>query len=941
MNFGDDDLLADILSDGSDDSFFDDPKVTRRKSTIKNPDKSKEIEAKPYDHLSSVTSNIDSGGTKTNLKTDWLGLGNIKNSEVTSSPSKSKKPIKKISFDDEDILGTLGLNKRLPNIKVDETQEEGISGTKAKKSEFLESILKPNKKDEVHEVSLKSFHPTDVSDTEKNTNINSTLNVQKYTSESNVPRENRRKRILSGLVDPLGLFSDESKNEFTMMKKFDDLKHTRAHSLSSSDVKDIDNLSSNKSTFGDASRSAPNLFEPQSLPDWLGESSKLKSSGKNWGSVPTTESKSELTLLDKSENAMITEKHIETTPQLSQSTIHPMNLENTDSQANYLNPLFVNQKMAQSHMEYQSTAITLQQQESQILMALQMKKYEDNLNAIQRQQQEILNKQEQQFSSLLERQFMKQQAMENNMKLQQERINNHIQLLLAQPKFDISKPPPEDIENAKQTVEENQVKAYENLISCLKQRQHEEIFILEESYKKQISILEETAQKTENRLKLELETTLLRNEEYVKNMMENHDLELNKLRKKNEETESEHAKEIKMIRENHMRVIDEMRNEHNVVVENIREFMRSEATIQKDSGEFGQKLETNIQLLFNNSNALQNMSDKIGNDYGVLTTAREETLKAREKEIEMMRNTLNKCRESAETERTQLLGLVASLETKIAEQNQAGREELWTLKQAMSTLAARSAAFDRETEFSRASIEKEREQLKALKESMLADQERIMLQLTEEKLTISAAKSRLETTSKLNVQYDVQKAKAELDAAMEVAREAAEMTDREREALQKQLCEVESRKRNLQDRERKLASREIELTRLVQAAEAKSQEGEKALEESKIIEMRCNDRMKQLQFQLTQLSNREKKITEEKIALSKERIALNTLIQQKKWCTLCGENQNPENMKGDWNNDFIQDNILHFPRFDVSEAELIRLQFEDREENPISSFKNS
>lgn len=73
---------------------------------------------------------------------------------------------------------------------------------------------------------------------------------------------------------------------------------------------------------------------------------------------------------------------------------------------------------------------------------------------------------------------------------------------------------------------------------------------------------------------------------------------------------------------------------------------------------------------------------------------------------------MEKCRESAETERAHLLGLVRSLETKIAELNQTTREERWAMQQAVSTLSARSAAFDREIEFSRASIEREREQLK-------------------------------------------------------------------------------------------------------------------------------------------------------------------------------------------------------------------------------------
>ena len=77
-----------------------------------------------------------------------------------------------------------------------------------------------------------------------------------------------------------------------------------------------------------------------------------------------------------------------------------------------------------------------------------------------------------------------------------------------------------------------------------------------------------------------------------------------------------------------------------------------------------------------------------------------------------MRATLEKAREIAETERVQLLALIRSLETKLAEQSQNSREESWALRQAAATLTARSAALDREAEFTRASLEREREQLK-------------------------------------------------------------------------------------------------------------------------------------------------------------------------------------------------------------------------------------
>lgn len=196
---------------------------------------------------------------------------------------------------------------------------------------------------------------------------------------------------------------------------------------------------------------------------------------------------------------------------------------------------------------------------------------------------------------------------------------------------------------------------------------------------------------------------------------------------------------------------------------------------------------------------------------------------------------------------------------------------------------------------------------------MLAEQEKTLLQLTEEKLSLAAEKSRLETSNKLMINYDSQKSKAEIDAAVQIAKEATEMADKERENLHKERCEIEKVKRSLQDQERKLSLRETEVENLMKEAERKKNEGEKAIFESKSIENKYNERLKDLQNQLVMLSSREKKIAEEKIALSKERLSLNTLMRQTKKCSLCSADP----QKLDENNLNINSaNLPYFARFD-------------------------
>lgn len=77
-----------------------------------------------------------------------------------------------------------------------------------------------------------------------------------------------------------------------------------------------------------------------------------------------------------------------------------------------------------------------------------------------------------------------------------------------------------------------------------------------------------------------------------------------------------------------------------------------------------------------------------------------------------MQISLEKQRAASDAERAQLLALVHSLETRVAEQIQGTREERWALQQATATVAARSSALDREAEFVRRNLERERDEAK-------------------------------------------------------------------------------------------------------------------------------------------------------------------------------------------------------------------------------------
>lgn len=179
---------------------------------------------------------------------------------------------------------------------------------------------------------------------------------------------------------------------------------------------------------------------------------------------------------------------------------------------------------------------------------------------------------------------------------------------------------------------------------------------------------------------------------------------------------------------------------------------------------------------------------------------------------------------------------------------------------------------------------------------MLAEQEKMIMQLTEEKLQLSSEKARIQVSSKLTNTYDTERIKAEAEAAIQVAKELTEKVHQERNYLNRQKAELETLKRNIMERERELDDKQVELEFLVQDTQRKLKDDKRVLSEAKIMENMYKERLQELQQQWTSITNRERKLAEEKVLLSKERLALYTQSKINKNCGLCkadGQMQEP------------------------------------------------
>lgn len=479
MNFDLDDPLGDLLSDGSNDSFFE--KNTKKAVETKNKDvgsSSKQAPAtskmenlfgittedvKPPPKTQQVYQSSTLSGHESSIKKNGPLQKSIKG---FSSPAKTTKSInlkKEITFEeDDDTSLDLGFDPKKPK-------------SASKKSSILSDLLgvsEPRKT--ATTVNKPKTPPTRVPNSANLSRQNISEKSESVVNEAiggptYAASPVGRSRTLSkhesstSLNDPLGLFSSNTASE----------------------TKIVDNQSTKQ-------------IIPTTTTDWLGigddSQSKKSEPLKNLQISALVPNFSKKQPYDQHQLEL---QGIPLSTAVDSSS-HPIrNIAET------LKPNISEtaQILTTTTKETETALTALKHQESQLVIAAQMKNQEVALMEMQKRQQEMLHKQETNFNELLQKQLHRQSALEIDIKRQQERINSHIQILMSQPMSEIKNGKNDDerptISNEKQPTAKTEIDEY---------RMNEIVL------RSDIKILE-------------LEK--LRLENLVHNIEPNHDLELN------------------------------------------------------------------------------------------------------------------------------------------------------------------------------------------------------------------------------------------------------------------------------------------------------------------------------------------------------------------------------------------------------------------------------
>ncbi|EAT41597.1 AAEL006760-PA, partial [Aedes aegypti] len=827
MNFDLDDPLEGLLSDGSNDSLFgnENAKVSKKSSASSKP----EVKQSKMEDLFGIKSDAPKAEPLTSFQ-----------ARRTSTPVKKLETAQKkeITFDDSDVLSDLGFDPKKPKTK----------------SNILDDILEINSKQNKSKQSLgvgKEETAGSKSISRQSTETSENLQTERYApSGGGGPRRTARRKSSTALHDPLGLFS-------TPIEARKDVKSSKKSA-------DWLGLNDDNSTSNDP--------EPIPIPKVDTDTPKQADVVKPSTPVPQT--------------SVAPAPMISTTP--VGPTIEPIQIPLTAM----LKPDIATaaKTMELLNSDTQSALNTMQQQEFQLMVAKQMRSQEQALLEMQQKQQSILQRQESQFNELLHKQIQRHNMLEEVISKQQERINSNIQVMMSQPpqiapllmdrvdvkgaKGNIDSKPEDPLNKVELQAELKRMELeklrLEDLISNITANHEQEITMLEQSYRKQMGFLDESLKIMESRMKLENQNL----EEFYKGKLE--------------KLESEKQQLIKL-KANYEESLENLKGEHKEMINNIRESKMLEFSVLQENQSYMTMLKNASQYLENASGDLQQLRDTLHDQIEFTQKEKDIQLKAREKQLDDQQRIMERTKEATEAEKARLLSLVEMLEGKLTELTKTASEEHWNYQQKLVKMDAERQAFEKEKDSARERIARDEKRIDELKHIQLEEHSRLMQKIHDEKTLLQEEKVKIDTLSKIQKKDQSEISRAEIDAAIKVAEDAAKQADVERERLLQLQRQFESKRRELINQESQVRNKSSELETAINSAKMKELNAENAFKSIKRAEQNLQMKMQLVQRQFREISEREDRLSKDKIELSKERLELQSMRKrlQSTRCSLC------------------------------------------------------
>ncbi|KAL4712007.1 hypothetical protein ACJJTC_003674 [Scirpophaga incertulas] len=832
MNFNIDDPLAGILSDGSDDSFFDDDILGKKKSdklkTAAIPERKKSLFDLELEESKKINKEITIE-SKSN-KIDLNKSSSFK--EVPKAPSLkavSPTPFKKaISKESINVMQGEVINKSIINTSKSPAKSKVTLST-----DPLDDILSEsnkNKKDSAKPLE-RGKSSRSILDDILGGSSSPPMTPQKTKQATTKSQDFDLLLGRSDSAVPYKSISGVSVEKINKPKKQDNLqKKTRSSEdwLGVFEGKEDD--------------------ETTDMPSWLsGETKKKKTDP-----PPQKEEENFKTL--KSQNVPEVEviakenTHVDISDKLNSAMTSVIQTNNEDLTA-------------------EGAAIYMQQQESQLMVALQLKAQEEKLAVMQMRQKDTQRLQREaalahhaQLEAMLQRQSEHRLQMQAVINAHQDRITQRIKALLNTTGVEDGTIGPE--------LDEPRAERPDS----------PHIDLMETSYRRQLAFLEVSLAQSEERMKDEGEKLIKFYSEKIHWLEEHHSLYKNMSADNLKIITERHNEENERLRQHHLDNIKVLQEHHGVLMENIKNAVKQEQNLIQDSTSFSADLQSLVTDVKENKNQFQQLVNRVQNLAENFQKDAERSLQTRETQLSDMIQQLKIDRDNFEKEKVDHKDLVNIFEKRLKQMTLMVEEDSALLKQNKMEFEFEKATFNKQTEFAKNMLKKQNDDIKIIKENIQKEYQENMDKINEEK---SKAERDTATISKekvavQNLKHEIENMKSELQRQLEEVGE-----ERLKLNLEKQQMHIE---------EKRILTKSRDLDMLAKAAVEKQQQADKKCSEAEFVQTKYEERIRRIQEHVVSLNFREKQIAKEKVALSRERLSLHNerkKLENPRQCSLC------------------------------------------------------
>ncbi|XP_034831112.1 uncharacterized protein [Maniola hyperantus] len=865
MNFNIEDPLAGILSDGSDDSFFDDDILGKKKPPKKKETPTAERRNALFDIGEPVTQTKNTKAEDKDLFGDESLKRDSSYNEVKSAQKASPTHFKRTTSKDSIKINQTEVKTKLLNEKI----EVAKSPAKSKPSTNIDklSILDDPKKDPMKPLERGKSSQSLLDVILGGPSLKSGASTQSTKPAPAAKKQDFNLDSILGNTEPKTASSQIESQKPVKIEPPKDIKPKKGKS--SDDwlgiFQEKDEVIEEDDT--------------DDVPAWLGGGDKKKKSV-NEPSGKTKPTK-QLHLEEKLKVEVETNK---TTVDSNVDKV--MNADFT--------PNVPNLDINQEDLTMEGASLYLQQQESQLMIALQLKAQDEKLASMQvrqkesqRVQREAALAQHEQIDAMLRRQAEHRQQMQNIIAAHQERITQRIKALLGDVNTEHDKEfgianEYETTDSRKESPYAKERKQLLQLVQSLQENHDKEVDLMETSYRRQLAFLEVSFTQTEERMREESEKLVKFYAEKIGWLDEHHQLYKRMYEDNLSSLTERHRNEHDMLRHQHLENIKVLQEHHAALMENIKNAVKQEQVLIKDSASFSSDLQELLSSVKTGNEQCGQLYEKVESLSKNTHRDSERSLQIRETQITDMIEQLRKERENFEKEKSESKSMVNMLEARLKQMTTMIEEESALLRQKKMEFEFEKATFSKQTEFAKNVLKKQDEEIKMLKEDIQKEYQDKVTKIDEEraKALKDSALVAKEKASIQSLKLELEKTKAELQAQLE------ELTE--------ERTKINAEKQELHLEEQRVMSKSRDLDLLARTAMEKQSQADKKYSEAEFLQRKYEDRIRRVQEHVVSLNAREKQIAKEKVALSRERLSLHNErkeIDNRQQCSLCRSSQ--------------------------------------------------